>query len=94
MSEIQEIIDSEDVEEYWENPWNEKTQHCFIFKSEIEVIHNQLLREIRNAGYEVYAFGTNLEDHPDKITATFVEWEKEFVTCGCGAEKPDGFYPW
>lgn len=62
----------EKVKECYLNDLNGEVRHQLTFVEDLTVVHNRLLEEWREAGFELYAFGQNLEDS-DNCTATFTE---------------------
>jgi hypothetical protein len=67
--ELENIVDDH-AKEVWMNDHNDRIRFGVEFTKDTTVCYNQLLEELRDAGFSVYAFGTNLEGS-DNITATF-----------------------
>lgn len=66
------LTESDYVKECYRNEYNDEIEHNLTLGGGVSVIHNELLQEWREAGFEVYAFGRNRTDI-DNLTATMVE---------------------
>jgi hypothetical protein len=64
------LTDSEKVKECYRLDQDGWEHHDVTLADDLSVIHNQLLEEWRNAGFEVLSFGANRTD-VDNLTASF-----------------------
>jgi len=71
------ISQSDKVEECvsYEQPDGE--HHEVLFVEDFAVAHYQLLEQWREEGFEVFAFGQNDRDNPDRCTGHFLRGESE-----------------